>query len=332
MRDYAVKILVIGGTSFIGKHIVTEAKTNGHEITLFNRGLTDPSSIVGMETITGDRDTDLYLLDKKEWDAVIDTCGYDPISVDKTVSYLNGRVSLYVFVSSVAVYERPPTNTTIEVTEESPIYRAFSNKDLNSFEQFSYNKAMCEQVVLNTFKESALIVRPSMVTGEGDPTNRLAYWLYKFLNNEDIIIPGPNNWRIEYIDVKDLSSWLIKTIEENITGIFNLSGPSPSMTAKQFFNSIINYTKFQKQVFWIDENFLIDNGTFTFYSFPLWIPRNLGVFNINYRKAITNGYKNTSIINTLQDLTFNQRADLNIGINTAKEQQLIKLWQGVTTN
>ena len=228
-----MKILIIGGTKFLGRHVVDAARKNNHEITLFNRGTkyTD-SSIPDVEQIQGDRNSDLEKLSGRIWDAVIDTSGYLPQTVKASAEFLKDKVSQYVFISSGSVYSetsKPDYDETTETAklnaeQKEKFEKIDLNQELNGLvlgESYGALKKLCEEAAESVMPDRVLSVRAGMIVGAFDWTDRFSYWVMRVAKGGKILAPGSGESFVQLIDARDLSEWIIKMIENGENGTFN---------------------------------------------------------------------------------------------------------------
>jgi len=224
-----MRILMLGGTRFIGRTVVQDALSRGHEVTLFNRGRSAPEAFTQLTLLTGDRDTDDYAsLSTGSWDAVVDTSAYVPRHVNRAMDALGDRVGRYVFISSHAVYRRgdigPGSN------EDTP--RRAPVRDTEELSEATYGplKAACEDDVLARFGDAATIVRPGKVAGPGDPANGLTYWVRRATGGGRVALPGRPEQPVQVIDCRDLARLIIALIEDGRAGAFHAVGPATPVT------------------------------------------------------------------------------------------------------
>ncbi|HLO18258.1 MAG TPA: NAD-dependent epimerase/dehydratase family protein, partial [Anaerolineales bacterium] len=224
-----MRILIIGGTRFLGRHLVESARARSHEVTLFNRGKSNPNLFPQVETIIGDRERDLDKLKGRIWEAVIDTSGYFPRLVRLSAESLAASVSRYVFISSLSVYE---SFKKIGMDESDPVGK-IENETTEEITGETYGplKALCEQAVQDIFGlERTLIARPGLIVGPHDPTDRFTYWPVRVARGGDVLAPEKPEAPIQIIDVRDLSDFIIRLIEESAFGTYNATGPDYALT------------------------------------------------------------------------------------------------------
>lgn len=260
-----MKVLILGGTVFLGRHIVTAALHAGHDVTTFNRGTNSLEEQNKVENLIGDRTGDLSVLAGKSWDAVIDTCGYAPQVVAKSAAALKNAVGSYAFISSISVYKGFPTEGMDETA------RVKSIEDGDEAEYGSL-KAGCEQEVEKAFGDGALIIRPGLIVGPYDPTDRFTYWPTRVSKGGRVAAPGDPEKNIQFIDVRDLAKWTIHLIETKTTGIFNATGPQEPLTMRTFLNECNAVGGNFAQFVWLSDEKVLQAGVAPWMDMPLWIP------------------------------------------------------------
>ena len=255
-----MRLLILGGTVFLGRHLVGEALGRGHAVTLFNRGRTHPDLFPEAHRLLGDRDGDLSALEGGRWDAVIDTSGYFPRIVRASAELLASRADHYTFISSVSAYgdlSVPPHESSAVAKLEDETVEDFGAE----FENYGGLKALCEAEVERAFPGRALIVRPGLIVGPHDPTDRFTYWPRRLARGGPVLAPGPPERRTQYIDVRDLVSWLVRMVEERRTGIFNAVNEGVS------WGELLEGA----DVTWVDDAFLLERGVGEWMELPLWL-------------------------------------------------------------
>lgn len=279
-----MRILIIGGTVFVGRHIVLAACNRGYEITLFNRGIHNPELFPDVQHIKGDRTTDLALLDGNAWDVVIDTCGYLPSVVHQSVEALQGKVSQYVFISTISVYQ---ISTQVPIRESSPLQPILDlAQDKVTMENYGPLKGLCEEEVLKAFGHHALIVRPGLIVGPNDPTGRFTYWLERTRRGGDIAVPGTEDYPAQYTDVRDLAEWIVKMIENNNNGVYNAVGPALPSTMGELLHQVKHITERDAHFHFIPEEELTEPTFEPLKKLPYWIPKEAeSLYQVDNTKA-----------------------------------------------
>ena len=265
----AGRLLILGGTGFIGPHMVRHALDRGHEVTLFNRGRTNPGLFPGVETLIGDRDGGLDALRGREWDYVIDNSGYVPRLVRDSASLLRDAVGRYLFTSTGSVYdfnqdELPEDAKLLEVTDPE-------SEDVGRY--YGPLKVVCEEAVQEIFGARGTIARLHVVAGPGDPTDRFTYWPVRIHHGGEVVAPGDMDNPVQFIDVRDLAEFNMHLLEEDTGGIFNVAGPTLDETRMdEFLYGIRAITRSRLSFTWVDEDFLTNREPAARY--PLWYSQN----------------------------------------------------------
>lgn len=292
-----MKILILGGTGFIGPHMVRYALSRGHTLTLFNRGRTNPHLFPELEKLVGDRDGDLAALEGRSWDAVIDNSGYVPRHVRDSAQLLadSGR---YLFVSSISAYrDLAPTG----ITEDYEVGR-LDDPTVEEVTGATYGplKALCEEAVQEVFGERANIVRPGFIVGPGDPSDRWTYWPARVAMGGDMAVPGTPGDPVQFIDARDLASWVVGMLEDGVGGVFNGAGPVDPLTMGTLLETCRQVGGGDATFHWIDAEFIEEQKIF----FPIWSPTAGdfgGAHRIDISRAIATGYRNRPLADTVRD-------------------------------
>src|SRR5215210_2686868 len=224
-------VLIIGGTGFLGRHLVEAALGDGHRPTLFNRGLSEPGLFPEVEKIEGDRDGDLSALRGRSWDAVIDTCGYVPRVVRASAGLLADAVDHYTYISSISVYSNA---IALGADEEAPV-RELPDRRVEEVTGETYGglKALCERAAEEMMPGRVLNVRPGLISGPHDPTDRFTYWPRRIAAGGEVLAPDSPERRVQFIDVRDLAAWILKMSVEQRIGTYNATGPDYELTMGQ---------------------------------------------------------------------------------------------------
>jgi 2'-hydroxyisoflavone reductase len=225
-----IDLLVLGGTGFIGPHLVRHAVARGHRVTIFTRGRRQadiPESVIRLQ---GDRNGQLGALEGKRWDAVIDDSATNPEWVRQSTELLKGNAGQYLFTSSTGVYY---PYLTRGADESMPVRMEVSDPKDGS-ETYGVAKAKCERQVLTTFGDGGLVVRPTYIVGPGDTTDRFPYWPVRLARGGDVLVPGKADDPSQFIDVRDLAEFMVKIVEDKRSGIFNVAGPKQAIRFHDF--------------------------------------------------------------------------------------------------
>jgi 2'-hydroxyisoflavone reductase len=263
-----LRILILGGTGFIGPHQVRYAMYRGHEVTIFNRGRTAPDLFPGVEALVGDRDGQLGALEGRTWDAVIDNSGYVPRHVRDSVALLRDNVGRYLFTSTGSVYSFDQD----EITEDGvllPIEDPES-EDVNRY--YGPLKILCENAVTDGFRERGTVLRLHVVAGPGDTTDRFTYWPVRIDHGGEIIAPGSRNTPVQYIDVRDLAEFMVHLLEQETRGVYNVIGPEGDLHMEEFLYGIKAVTSTPSNLTFVTLDFLRDQGVRPWSDLPVWQP------------------------------------------------------------
>lgn len=309
-----LRLLILGGTGFLGPHVVRYATERGHRVTIFTRGRREPGlfeeSFVHVEHLIGDRDVPggLAALEGRTWDAVLDHSGQRVEWTRESAALLKDSAGLYLYVSSTGVFT--PYRTT-NIPEDGPILlRDTPPRDPPSY---GVMKARSEEATREHFGEGAVVVRPGYIVGPGDPTDRWTHWPMRIHRGGEIPVTGRRNDPVQYIDVRDLTEWMIHLLEEERTGTFNAVGPGRRQTLDEFVHGVAACTSVDLTWTWIDDHDWLESypfrtlpdGTtagFT-YSVPWVLPRGdqLGHMQIDNRKARAAGLAFRPLADTVRD-------------------------------
>ena len=328
MKTVILKVLILGGTNFLGPHLVQELQEHGYEVTLFNRGTQNGVNFPNTESLQGDRDGDLDALKNRFWDAIIDTSGYLPRVVEASSKILKSSTNHYTFISTIGVYAN---YASLDIDENCPLAKLedASTEEINE-KTYGALKASCEKVIERYFPQH-LIVRPGLIVGPGNPTNRFSYWPLRVLEGGEVLAPGNPEQNVQFIDVHDLTKWMVSLIEKQKTGVFNATGPASPLTFEQLLKACP--TK-ERSITWAAEDFLIEHNVQDWTELPLWLSyrRNwIGFFRINSSKAIQEGLTFTPLsktISTVIDWETQNPKERPLWLTRKKEQELLKLWKG----
>ncbi len=313
-----MKILVLGGTKFLGRAIV-DAALASHELTLFNRGETNAGLFPDVEQLHGDRDGGLDALAGREWDAVVDTSGYFPRVVRQSAEALAGCVGTYCFVSSVSAY----ADMSSPVDEDSPVGTLDdeSAEEFGAeFERYGPFKALCESVVLGTYGERALVIRPGLIVGPHDPTGRFTYWPHRLARGGDVLAPGSPERIAQFIDVRDLAEWIVRLLEVGQTGLFNATSEGIP------WGDIL----VGADLTWVTDEFLISQEVGEWMELPLWIsdPAFAGMHRTDVSRAVATGLRTRPVAETMRDtLALAEPVD-GVGLAPEREVALLAAWHG----
>ncbi|MCR9247883.1 MAG: NAD-dependent epimerase/dehydratase family protein [bacterium] len=342
-RVEAKKILILGGTGFLGPAIVRHALARGHTMTLFNRGRTNPHLFPDVEKLRGQRRRpnpkrpgspaqDLKALEGRKWDAVIDTSAYFTGEVEDVAKVLGDNVGQYLFVSSLSVYPQlgqddQPITEASELAECEDKYRFDMGKDLAHYGAL---KRYCEDAARAAFPDGATLVRPGYIVGPGDPSDRFTYWPARFDRGGEILAPGTPDNDLQFVDVRDLGEWIVHLIEQRTTGAFNAVGFGGSLTVEEFLHTGKGTRNLDCSFTWVDDEFLEANDVSSWGEMGCWTPKAKNGHTDN-RKAIAAGAKFRPIADTIRDTADwvkNERGERpwRAGMKAEREAKLLAQW------
>jgi len=325
-----MNILILGGKRFLGIALVEAAIQGEHVPTLFNRGLTNSELFPAVENLIGNREGDFRELEGKEWDAVIDTSGFIPRIVKQSASFLSGKCKQYVFISSLSVYKdfKAPDiseDYSIAVLEDP------SDEDYTG-DSYGPLKALCEYEIQQNFDGKVLVMRPGLIVGPNDPTDRFTYWPWRVSIGGKVLAPAPPSSNLQFIDVRDLAEFIIHMVEKQSEGVFNVTGPKKPVTMGSLLVSCREASISDASFVWVDEPFLLNEGVTPWIDLPLWIPGSdpnfAGFYNINNSKALKAGLTFRPLSQTVTDTltwlkTRPESKKLKVGMDIARETELL---------
>ncbi len=329
-----MKILILGGKRFLGIALIEAALKAGHEPTLFNRGLTNPDLYPDIPNLIGDRDGNIDALKGQSWDAVIDTSGYIPRIVKQSASLLSGNCSSYTFISSVSVYQ---DYLMPDINEDYPLARLDDTSEEDySGDAYGPLKALCEYEIQKNFEGKVLVIRPGLIVGPYDPTDRFTYWPWRVSLGGKVLAPAPPSSSLQFIDVRDLAEFIIQRIEKNDEGVYNVTGPKKPATMGSLLVSCREAALSDATFVWVEEDFLLEHNVTPWKDLPLWIPSSdpafTGFYNININKALKAGLSLRPIAKTVSDTltwlkTERGNEKLKVGMDIATETTLLMKYQ-----
>jgi 2'-hydroxyisoflavone reductase len=301
------RVLILGGTGFIGPHFVNALKDGGHSLTLFNRGKRDPDADPGIEQLIGDRNGQIDALKGRDWDAVIDNSAYTPKQTRLTADLLKGHVRQYILISSVAAY----ANFAKDGIDESYELMKLDDPTIEEVNGQTYGglKALCEKVAEEVYGKQATLIRPTYIAGPGDYTDRFTYWPVRVSKGGEMLVPGTPSDPFQIIDVRDLADFMRLVVEKHLTGAFNLCNPPRSVTMGSVLDTSKRVTGADTKFTWATPEFLeaqglIGKDLFAPSGFPLWTPTNSAYWAmplISPARAIKKGLKFRSLETTIRD-------------------------------
>lgn len=326
-----MQLLIIGGTRFLGRALVETAVSAGHTVTLFNRGRSHPGLFPEVETIIGDRDGGLAQLAGRQWEAVIDTCGYVPRIVGDSVNFLAEAVGHYTFISTISVYAN---ETEVGIHEGSEVGSlADESTEVINGETYGPLKVLCERAVTARMPGRSLLVRSGLIVGPHDLSDRFTYWPYRVAQGGEILAPGRPDYPVQIVDVRDIAAWTLQATEAGLSGPYNVTGPESRLTMGQVLHSCQQVSGVEATFTWVSDAFLEAQQVAAYTQMPLWIPeRYLGMSQVDCRKALAQGLAFRPLSETVRDtLAWAQERPSTYtwrgGLTPAREAELLRLWR-----
>jgi 2'-hydroxyisoflavone reductase len=325
-----MRILMIGGTRFIGKHVVLSALAADHDVTVYHRGKTGSDLFPDVEHLIGDRNDDLTPLEKGDWDATVDTCAYVPRHVTSLADVLGDRGGHYAIVSSVSAYARPAGPGYDEDSAlaelDDPSVETVTN------ETYGGLKALCERAATARFGPDTIIVRPTYVVGPDDYTWRFPWWVQRMAQGGEVLAPGPQHHPAQVIDVRDMAAWMVRMLEDGCSGAYHAVSPAPPFSWQQELETIAKTVgPHGTQLTWVDEEFLLraglDDGTL-----PLWSGGDPDVLMMaaDPGRANATGLAPRPLEDTVRDTLDwlrTQEQPPSPGLDPQREAELLRRWK-----
>ena len=323
-----LRILILGGTGFIGPHQVRMALARGHEVTLFNRGRTAPDLFPEVETLIGDRNGDLTALRGRTWDVAIDNSATLPRWVRLSTAALAGSVTQYAYVSSTGVFY---PHLTTRIAEDGPI-GTIPDPTTEVIDNDTYGalKALSEEVARTAFPAGHLVIRPTYIVGPGDRSDRFTYWPVRIDRGGEVLVPGAPEDPMQYIDVRDLTAFMLDLIERGAGGTYNVAGPEGALSMAELMYGIRAVTTSVVRFTWVDPDFLAEHGI---ADLTFWEPargKTLGMMCIDARKAFGAGLGARPLADTARDtlewfrtVDDARQARMRSGLTAEREAELL---------
>jgi len=299
-------ILVLGGTGFIGPHEIDYAKSRGHTVTMFNRGKTAPGMFPDVENLIGDRNGQLDALKGRNWDAVIDNSGFYPWHARLSAELLDGHVGQYLFVSSISAYS---DDLAVEHDEFSAPHAVMDDPDDESEppygSTYGARKSLCEQEITKVFGDDAILVRPGIITGVGDPTERLRHWLVRLEAGNEVMVPGREDLPVQYIDAADMTGWMVRLLENGGSGPYNAVGAEEPYRARPLLETIRDAIGSASQLTWVDWDWLRSEAPDVPSYAPWYGMGPIPFMQVNNDRALAAGLEFRPIGDTARDMVAN---------------------------
>ena len=339
--DRKLKILILGGTAFLGPAVVHEARSRGHEITLFNRGKTNTDLFPDVARLKGDRFGDLTALEGGQWDVVIDNSGYIPATVKDSAELLADKVSQYIFISSISVFadftqKGLDEDSAVGVITDAEIAAARGMKDITGA-NYGPLKALCEQAAEAALPGRTCNIRPGLIVGPMDRSDRFTYWPVRIARGGEVLVPDKPEVPTQIIDVRDLAEFIVHCAETGTNGLFNATSPAEELTMGELFDTCKTVSGADATFTWVDTGFLEENEVAAWSDMPVWVPldgEDAGHPYINVARAVGAGLTFRPISETVRGtldwwVTVPQeRKDgpMRSGISAEREAELLAKW------
>jgi 2'-hydroxyisoflavone reductase len=331
-----MNVLIIGGTRFVGRHIVDALIERGHRVTLFNRGVSNASAFEDVEQVHGDRARDLHLLDGRTWDVVVDACGYTPDVVEQSARYFAERTARYIFISTISVYDFNAATARIDEDSKLAVLPAGADRSTVTPESYGPLKVLCEEVVRSTYRHRASIVRPGLVAGPHDPTDRFTYWPVRMEAGGTVLAPESAEHPVQYIDARDLAHFTVRLLESADSGTYNAVTPPGAVTFGELLEACGRAAASGVRIQWVNGGFLEAHGVQPWADLPMWIPAGsqfAAHLSVSGARALVRGLQPRSVAETVRDtlawakLTGRRMGELKAGLSPAREAELLQEYQ-----
>lgn len=325
-----MKVLVLGGSLFLGRHLVEAALDRGHEVTIFNRGRTSPELYPEVEHLPGDRDAgELQALRNRSWDAAVDTSARVPRWVRDSTELLAERVDHYTFISSVSVYADTRSAGT---GESAPVLHLEDDavEEITSAEVYGGLKALCEREAEGALPGRVLIVRAGLIVGPYDPTGRFTYWVHRIARGGGFLVPEPRDQPVQFVHGRDLADWILSLAEQRRAGVFNATGPAEPLTMEMLVEAIREETGSAAKPIWLDEASLVERGVEAWSDLPLWLapgmnPESAGFLAVDISRAFAAGLRFRPLVETIRDTLEHAETSTQAGLDSDRERELLGL-------
>jgi 2'-hydroxyisoflavone reductase len=336
-----MRILILGGTGFTGPYQVRYALSRGHKVTTFNRGKTHPGELpVEVEQLVGDRNGKLDALKNRQWDVVIDNPTTLPAWVRDAAQLLKGNVDRYVFTSTISVYADPLPAAGVD--ENGPIQK-YDGPDpyketleamrANGFKTYGPLKVLSEKEAEKWFPGKTLVIRPGLIVGPRDETDRFTYWPVRVDRGGEVLAPGTPDDPVQYIDGRDLAEWTIRMAENRETGIYNATGPAKPIGVSGMLNGIKDAEKSNATFTFVPLDFLKQQKVEAWSDMPVWAGDELGLSRTKIDRAISKGLTFRPLADTARDtlawfksLPPDRQAKMKAGITAERESEVLAAW------
>lgn len=331
-----MRVLILGGTVFLGRALVRAGLGQGHDVTVLSRGRSGPDP-AGVQVLRGDRDRPdgLRAVEGQTFDVVVDTTSMAVERVRRAVETLGSRVGRFVFTSTVSVYS---DFSEVGITEDSPTFeprRPGEGTGVDPVEEYGAANVACERLVLEALGERGLVVRPGLIVGDHDPSDRFGYWAARMLRPGPVLAPGDPERPVQLVDVHDVADFVVAAAEADRSGTFNVVGPAKPLTMEALLHACQAHVGSQGELVWVDDAFLTEREVRPFLDLPLWIPdtpEDVGFSRVDAGRAVAAGLTHRPLDETVADALATERRlgpdrDRRAGISPARERELLNEWR-----
>ncbi|MDQ6623979.1 MAG: NAD-dependent epimerase/dehydratase family protein [Verrucomicrobiota bacterium] len=337
-----MRILILGGTGFTGPFQVKYALARGHKVTVFNRGKSHPGELPeGVEQLLGDRNGQLDALKNRQWDVAIDNPTSVPVWVRDAAQILKGNVERYVFISTISVYgdnSKPNDESAPLAKYDGPDAMKESRESIvaSQFKLYGPLKALAEAEAEKWFAKKTLVIRPGLIVGPGDQTDRFTYWPVRIDRGGEVLAPGHPSDPVQFIDARDLAEWTIRMVEQRATGTYNATGPAQALPIGDMLNGINTALSANANFTWADADFLEAQKVSPWSDMPVWVPprgEDGGMGRTVIKKALAAGLTFRPLDLTARDtlawfktLPADRQATLKAGLTPEREKEVLAEW------
>jgi len=336
----ALRILILGGTGFTGPYQVRYALSRGHRVTTFNRGKTHPGELPNeVEQLIGDRNGQLDALKNRQWDVAIDNPTTLPAWVRDAAQILKGNVERYVFISTISVYGEAKTGPDETAPTEKyegadPYKETLEAMKAGGYKAYGPLKALSEKEAEQWFPGKTLIIRPGLIVGPRDETDRFTYWPVRIDRGGEVLAPGSPDDPVQFIDARDLAEWTIRMVEKRETGIYNATGPAKPLGIGGMFDGIKAALKSDAKLTWVSEEFLTGQKVQAWSDMPVWTGKEDGLARAKIDRAVSKGLTFRPLAETARDtlewfksLVQDRQAHLKAGLSPEHEAEVLTAWK-----
>ena len=335
-----MRILILGGTGFTGPYQVQYALSRGHKVTTFNRGKTHPGELPGeVEQLIGDRNGKLDALKDRQWDVVIDNPTTLPAWVRDAAQILKGNVERYVFISTISVYgdvkTGPDENAPTEKYEGADPYKeTLEAMKASGYKTYGPLKALSEKEAEKWFPKKTLIIRPGLIVGPRDETDRFTYWPVRIDRGGEVLAPGSPEEPVQFIDARDLAEWTIRMVENRETGVYNATGPAKPLGIGGMLDGIKDALKSDAKFTWANEQFLTEQKVRPWSDMPVWTGKDSALARAKIDRALGKGLTFRPLAETARDtlgwfksLPQDRQSKLRAGLTPEREAEVLAAWK-----